>query len=977
MSGGPVRRKVAVLGGGVGAVVAAFELTQQPGWQEHYEITVYQLGWRLGGKGASGRDRAKGHRILEHGLHIWCGFYDNAFRSMRAAYEAAGRGPEVPIRSVEQAFTAVDEVYLSDLHEDAPHIWRIDFPPNDDVPGTGGVLVTPRALLQELVEGLRDLVERFPLPTPGALAGSSTCSARCPTSCRGCCRAPSGRATRRTCTRPRPSPADCPRPARTGHCTGCCMRCCTPSTNTWGGRRATAAPSTRRWPRCGRHWKIGAACAKGLIADRVLQDGFDPLDEQEWSAWVMQHGASRRALESAAGRCAYDYVFGVRGGQADFAHRAVAAGAAMRAMLRLLFTYKGSLFFKLNAGMGDIVFAPYYEALRARGVQFRFFHRVTGLGLSADGRHVETIAINRQATLREGDEYRPLYTAPDGLPCWPSEPLFEQLVEGDELRARGVDLESYWSGWPGEDLPPLQRGTDFDLVVLGISLGALPYVTPELAQRLPAWQAMLEHVKCVPTQAMQFWFKPDLQQLGWPDPSGVMTAYYEPMDTWADMSFLLPREHWGDDGPRQISYFCSPFAPTGPAPTPAHGRAASDYAERQLDAVRAGVQPWLDRRLPQILPGTEGARGRFDRGLLYAPGATTPQQCLDWQYLRVNVDPPSELYVQSLPGSTRHRLAADASGVANLFLAGDWVRTGLNAGCVEAAAMAGLQAARAISGRDIPIVGESDFADSPYAAQNAPLPWSLAYAEGRVAAAIVTLALPAHEVARLLPAGVTMLAQTVTPPGTHPVGLIFAEQREVRASVLPFGGMAYSECAVAVPFVTLADGSTGGQPLMVLPALYLDRLLPTLAGRLLYGLRKHLARVDGAAAQQTVRTLWGAPVLGARLHADGAAGSNYDFEQLAAVRAMMDQPIVTHDPLRGWLFSFMDYRFEQARITPLRGQVEVAAGTLGAPQAAVWPVNSLRTAAAGAFLFDGGWTLTNPLQSWELRREIVRRCARR
>lgn len=974
MSSAPVRRKVAVLGGGVGAVVAAFELTQQPGWQEQYEITIYQLGWRLGGKGASGRDRAKGHRILEHGLHIWCGFYDNAFRSMRAAYEAAGRGPEVPIRTVEQAFMPVDQVYLSDLHEDAPHIWRIDFPRNDDEPGTGGVLVTPRAMLQELVEGLRDLIERFPLPTPGAWAGLLGALpdevsrllphaewARHPTHLHAAA-AIAGRL-------PEAGPHG---PLHR------LLHALLHAFHQHLGQQPDAHEAFNPTLATVRATlEIGAACAKGLIADRVLQDGFDPLDDQEWSAWVMKHGASRHALESAAGRCAYDYVFGVRGGQADFAHRAVAAGAAMRAMLRLLFTYKGSLFFKLNAGMGDIVFAPYYEALRARGVQFRFFHRVTGLGLSADGRHVETIAINRQATLRAGDEYRPLYTAPDGLPCWPSEPLYEQLAEGDELRSRGIDLESYWSGWPGEDLPPLRRGSDFDVAVLGISLGALPYVTPELAQRLPAWRAMLDHVKCVPTQAMQFWFKPDLQQLGWPDPSGVMTAYYEPMDTWADMSFLLPREHWGDDGPRQISYFCSPFEPAGPAPTPAHGRAASNYAEHQLDAVKAGVMPWLDRRLPQILPGTEGARGRFDRHLLYAPGATTPQQCLDWQYFRVNVDPPSELYVQSVPGSTRFRLAADASGVANLFLAGDWVRTGLNAGCVEAAAMAGLQAARAISGRDIPIVGESDFADSPYAAQNAPLPWSLAYAEGRVAAAIVTLALPAHEVARLLPAGLTTLAQTDTAPGTHPVGLIFAEQREVHGSVLPFGGMAYLECAVAVPYVTLADGSTGGQPLMVLPALYLDRLLPTLAGRVLYGFPKHLARVDGAAPQQTVRTPWGTPVLAARLHADGAAGSNYDFEHLGPVRAMMDQPIITHDPLRGWLFSFMDYRFEQARITPLRGRVEVAAGTLGAPQAAEWPVNSLRTAAAGAFHFDGGWTLTNPLQSWELRREMVRRGAGR
>ena len=49
--------------------------------------TVAQVGWRLGGKGASGRNPDRGQRIEEHGLHIWLGFYANAFRLLRACYE--------------------------------------------------------------------------------------------------------------------------------------------------------------------------------------------------------------------------------------------------------------------------------------------------------------------------------------------------------------------------------------------------------------------------------------------------------------------------------------------------------------------------------------------------------------------------------------------------------------------------------------------------------------------------------------------------------------------------------------------------------------------------------------------------------------------------------------------------------------------------------------------------------------------------
>jgi uncharacterized protein with NAD-binding domain and iron-sulfur cluster len=45
------------------------------------------------------------------------------------------------------------------------------------------------------------------------------------------------------------------------------------------------------------------------------------------------------------------------------------------------------------------------------------------------------------------------------------------------------------------------------------------------------------------------------------------------------------------------------------------------------------------------------------------------------------------------------RLEAGASGFAGLVLAGDWIHTGLNVGCVEATVMSGRLAANAVTGR--------------------------------------------------------------------------------------------------------------------------------------------------------------------------------------------------------------------------------------------------------------------------------------
>ena len=90
---------------------------------------------------------------------------------------------------------------------------------------------------------------------------------------------------------------------------------------------------------------------------------------------------------------------------------------------------------------------------------------------------------------------------------------------------------------------------------------------------------------------------------------------------------------------------------------------------------------------------------------------------LDHQYLRTNIE-PWERYVLSKPGTLRWRLWPDGSGISNLFLTGDWVRTGLDAGCIEAAIMSGRAAAKTITGGNMFIPG---FGNSG----NIPIPISL------------------------------------------------------------------------------------------------------------------------------------------------------------------------------------------------------------------------------------------------------------
>jgi uncharacterized protein with NAD-binding domain and iron-sulfur cluster len=105
------RKTIAILGGGLGGLSAAFELTSHHRWYEQYRLDIYQKGWRLGGKGASGR--GPNGRIEEHGLHCFWGFYDNAFRMLRTCYSEIGRTAG-PLRTVDDAFQRLNSVYFID-----------------------------------------------------------------------------------------------------------------------------------------------------------------------------------------------------------------------------------------------------------------------------------------------------------------------------------------------------------------------------------------------------------------------------------------------------------------------------------------------------------------------------------------------------------------------------------------------------------------------------------------------------------------------------------------------------------------------------------------------------------------------------------------------------------------------------------------------------------------------------------------------
>ena len=384
----------------------------------------------------------------------------------------------------------------------------------------------------------------------------------------------------------------------------------------------------------------------------------------------------------------YDLVFADRG--PERATRGVSAGTAVFMTSKMFFEYKGAIFWKMTAGMGDVVFAPLYEAMRGRGVEFEFFHRVDGLHVSDDGLAIDAISLARQVDLAEENErYEPLVRV-GGLPAFPNAPLVEQLsaVDGSDL----ADLESHWCQRPDAGRRLLRRGQDFDAVVLAIPVAMAAIVCRELVAQRREWHSMVEHLSTTATQAFQVWVREDERSLGWAHPGSTVSAYEQPFNTWASMDQLVDAECWpGDDRPATIAYFCG--ALDAPWPTIED---SDTYPSRWRERVVANVIRFVTCEAGHLLPGLTGPGGmRWE--LLCGAGGKRGQAALETQFVTANVD-PSDRYVQCVPGSDRFRLRSDESGFDNLFLAGDWTDNGLNAGCIEAATLSGLQAANAVLG---------------------------------------------------------------------------------------------------------------------------------------------------------------------------------------------------------------------------------------------------------------------------------------
>jgi uncharacterized protein with NAD-binding domain and iron-sulfur cluster len=738
----PARVRVAVLGGGTAALTAAYYLATAP--DKKYDVTVHSLGWRLGGKGASGRNATVAQRIEEHGLHVWSGFYENAFVLMRACYGELGRTPGQPLSAVfpdpkhvqiSPAFKQHNLVVATEYIDQRWIEWVQETPSNDLLPGDGTEM-TLRELFGVAIEWLEELVEDllgiggWAHPPAGHLLPESIESLIQGLDAHHPGDSPSAAAG----TSPGKSESAIARLEHTFVSLAAKLvrrLSPDPAVHDPGHHDAVHGLIDRflKWAvtkvehellendtlrRAFILVDLVGSCIRGVLADGVLTKGTTAIDGEDLIDWLARHGAHPVSTGSALIRGYYDYCFAYEGGDPN--RPRMAAGDGLLHLARLTMNVKGAVFWKMQAGMGDTIFGPLYLVLRNHGVKFEFFRQVVNLHLTADRSAIERVDLQVQADVTEAaksavhtvngraytGEYWPLVDVLD-LPCWPNQPDYGQLVQGNDLKQRGIDLENPWSGWPGVGSKSLTLGVDFDVVVLATSHGPLQFITSELMEASAPWREMVDNLRTTQTVGVQLWCRETWPQLGWKHASPLLTSYAQPIQTWGDFSQVLPRECWpAGNQPGSISYLCGNLPDRGKMPP----FSDTSFPARQQERLEALAEQWLTDNANPVWPdsGNGANPTSLDWSHLADLSNGVGYARFKAQFFRANIS-PSERYVLTVPNDFRFRMKEGRTPFSNLVVAGDFVFTGI-LGSVEAAVMTGMMASRAISGYPGKIFGE-------------------------------------------------------------------------------------------------------------------------------------------------------------------------------------------------------------------------------------------------------------------------------
>lgn len=672
--------RIIIVGGGIGGLSAAFELSNTAVQRERYDLTVYQMGWRLGGKCATGRNPNRANRIEEHGIHGFLGSYFNALTLMQRVYDAWEPPADSPLSDFSKAFPTENSSFLWERDGQQLLRWHITRDVSHGSIGDANKFGTLLSWMQVLPGAVQkvaeaDLVSQTTNPQEGVgkRAASEQMGAR-------------GlidqfqafdNALQTACSAPHTSSLEATQAVDWAPMSA---HLATPTSR-------MAAPSTDRRQQL--LFEFLQVMVRGIKDDNLLADGIRKIDREDFHSWLERHGASGALLQSpliyATINTTYQYPDGD-----------LAKAPRMSAASYLMWTFRsfvslGAPYYLFAAGSGDTIVAPMFEVLRARGVKFRFFHKLTDIEI--DGDAVSRVCFERQAKIKRAP-YEPLRTVKN-VKSWTNKPDLSLLKNGEDLA--DVDFEAPWQVSPHAKSIALKHGRDFDKIVLAIPPGAIGQSAPGLCKARPDWKNVTE-MATVATQSAQVWFSKTIPELD--ENAGLFHLagnFMTGLHGHVDFSKFIEFETWEPASNVQGLLYFSGVFPNETAPTDQNEENA--YA----DQVRTNACTLLQSAGAVLLPNARMDLSQpagiphslnFDLLVSAQPNGSGSKR-FDDQYWRINCR-PSERYTQAPPDTIRSRISPLNTGLKNMTAAGDWVDTVLNIGSFEGAVMGGMLAASAI-----------------------------------------------------------------------------------------------------------------------------------------------------------------------------------------------------------------------------------------------------------------------------------------
>jgi uncharacterized protein with NAD-binding domain and iron-sulfur cluster len=692
------KTRVAVLGAGPAGLAAAFGLSDTAEQRARYDVTVYQMGWRAGGKCSTGRV-APTMRVEQNGTHYLFGCYDACFDTVRRSFDELAIRGVTDFGTYEEAFLPRNLLVFTHRFRGKWYMWPIRFPANGVIPGMRDGMLPFHEYVSMALQGLLEVLfgfealdkfggkapfeegfekpewlHRLLLPI-GAVADESV-------------RVLYDLLSTALADLQSRSATQAQRDTTLSAISALLKRLRDLFYRVFA-RRIDAEVTFNRI-----FMVLDFVCTNliGIIDDQLTKPGrLGQIDAIEYREWLRGHGAREMTIHAPFLNTWYDAVAAYVEGDQERPN--LSAAVTLNALLLAFLKYKGAFAYQMSSEIGDSFVAPIFQAVRERGVRFQFFHRVHEVVPDDHGRIVR-LEMEQQIAMRNGDptSYDP-FVVVKGRKAWPDEPRWEQL----DLRPdqRPSDLESFYTQWKGSRYT-LSVGADFDVVILALPIGVVQAHCARILLQQPSWRDMVAALRAVETQSLRLWFRPDLAGLGWPHEPPIVSGYAKPFSTWEDDSHLATREDWpSGTAPGALASVFGALAAKWPPPGPYD----ASYPVRQRDAMIGNARKWLDTNAGDLWPGAQAPQNPhgLDFDKLVDLENRKGDARLAFQSFRANSG-PIEAYTMATAGTLRCRLRTDESGYENLFLAGDWIRNGVGIGSVEGAIVSGLQASRAISG---------------------------------------------------------------------------------------------------------------------------------------------------------------------------------------------------------------------------------------------------------------------------------------